>query len=92
MACEINEKDAAMLEYISKLGEGMRCETCAFYSPVQTVTYGDGKGWDVRSWDEYGRCHRFPPKEVGPSSYTKVAFPSVAHDDWCGEHKERDAS
>lgn len=81
---EISTEDAAMLEQLRKQADGMTCETCVFYAPIQTTALGEEP-----TWNKYGRCHRFPPKEVGPSCYTKVAFPAVEHDDWCGEHVER---
>lgn len=37
----------------------------------------------------YVECHRYPPRIIAAdadSGLTEVAFPSVAGDDWCGEH------
>lgn len=86
---EISEKDTAMIELVNRLGDGMRCETCRFFSPIQSVSYGDGKGSDGKSWDKFGKCHRYPPHNKNNATAARAYFPTVAHDDWCGEHIER---
>lgn len=61
------------------------CETCRFWK----------KDEDNRPMAGHGFCHRFPPAisfqirnndpdDVYPWGY----WPSVAQDNWCGEHQE----
>ena len=52
------------------------CSNCRFW----VCDYFETDEYDVPV--DYGECHRFPPKAVGPEG---TAHPITADDDWCGE-------
>lgn len=64
----------------------MKCETCKFYSPIQSVKLGAEP-----TWDDLGKCHRYPPHNKNNAIAARAYFPTVESDDWCGEHIERGA-
>lgn len=83
---EIGKKDVAILEQLREQSKGMTCETCKFYTPIQSIACGEEP-----TWEKFGKCHRNPPHNKNNSIAARAYFPTVASDDWCGEHIERGA-
>ena len=62
------------------------CGTCRYHKPIQTIRQGEEP-----TWDDFGKCHRYPPHNKNNSIAARAYFPTVSTEDWCGEYVRGDA-